>query len=198
MASPVTALFLPLVLLLDAAKAQTQNKFRMSPQRVEATLGKSVELQCEMLLNTGASGCSWLFQRRDAFASPKFLLYITNSRIKTAEGLNSELISGTKVPPDTFKLTLSRFQEENEGYYFCSVMSNSVIYFSAFVPVFLPEKPTTKPAPRPPTVAPTNVSLRPDTCRTSAGRGGNRRRVCKCPRPVVRLGGKPNSSERYV
>ncbi|KAM9211864.1 T-cell surface glycoprotein CD8 alpha chain [Dugong dugon] len=199
MASPVTALLLPLALLLQAAAsaAQRPSAFRVSPLKVKGTLGKSVELECEVLLSNFASGCSWLFQRPDAATSPTFLLYISSSRPKPSSGR----YSGSKTE-SRFKFTLHNFQVEDQGYYFCSVVSNHALYFSAVVPVFLPEKPVTTPAPRPPTPAPTNPSqpksLSPEACRPSAGGAGNRRRVCKCPRPLVRPGGKPDLSERYV
>ncbi|KAM9585269.1 T-cell surface glycoprotein CD8 alpha chain isoform 2-T2 [Trichechus inunguis] len=241
MASPATALLLQLALLLHAAAsaAQRPSTFRMSPLKVQGTLGKSVELECEVLLSNFASGCSWLFQRPDAATSPTFLLYISSSRPKPS----SDRYSGSKTE-SRFKFTLHDFQVEDQGYYFCSVVSNHALYFSAVVPVFLPEKPVTTLAPRPPTPAPTKAlqpkSLSPEVCRPSAGRpsaGGavdsrglgfscdlyiwaplaatcavlllslivtvicshrNRRRVCKCPRPLVRPGGKPDLSEKYV
>uniref|UniRef100_A0A673UQM6 T-cell surface glycoprotein CD8 alpha chain n=1 Tax=Suricata suricatta TaxID=37032 RepID=A0A673UQM6_SURSU len=201
MASRVTAQLLPLALLLQAAAAAGPRRFRMSPGKVDAKLGQSVELQCEVLLTSVTSGCTWLFQRNEPASRPIFLAYLSRSRTKLADGLDSNRISGRRIDDTRYGLTLNRFRKEDEGYYFCSVVGNSVLYFSSFVPVFLPVKPTTTPAPRPPTPAPTNasqVSLRPGTCQPAAGSTGNRRRVCKCPRPVVRSAGKPSPSERYV
>ncbi|XP_023395143.2 T-cell surface glycoprotein CD8 alpha chain isoform X1 [Loxodonta africana] len=172
MALRVTALLLPLALLLHAAEAQGSNQFRMSPKEVKATLGKPVTLQCEVLLSNAGSGCSWLFQRLDAAASPIFLLYISGTGIKRVQGQDSTRFSGAKTSSG-FQLTVNHFQEKDQGYYFCSVLSNSALFFSPFVPVLLPAKPTTTPAPRPPTPAPTNaplpVSRRPETCRPPAG-----------------------------
>ncbi|XP_004414258.1 PREDICTED: T-cell surface glycoprotein CD8 alpha chain isoform X2 [Odobenus rosmarus divergens] len=202
MACRVTALLLPLALLLHAAAAGGPRPFRMSPPMVVAQLGKKVELQCEVLLSSAAPGCSWLYQKNEPAARPVFLMYLSQIRSKLAEGLDSKQISGTKTHDTLYSLTLQRFRKEDEGYYFCSVLSNSMLYFSPFVPVFLPVKPTPTPAPRLPTRAPTNasqpVSLRPEICRPAAGSAGNRRRVCKCPRPMVRLGGKPSPSEKYI
>uniref|UniRef100_A0A8C9BZF8 T-cell surface glycoprotein CD8 alpha chain n=1 Tax=Phocoena sinus TaxID=42100 RepID=A0A8C9BZF8_PHOSS len=199
MSSPVTALLLPLALLLHAA---TSSQFRMSPVQVQARLGEKVKLHCEVLQSSMTSSCSWLYQKPGAASRPIFLMYLSSTRSKLAEGLDTNYISGTKAEGANFHLTLHRFHEDDQGYYFCSFMSNSVMYFSNFVPVFLPAKPTTTPATPPATRAPTKalqtVSPRPEVCRPSAGSAGNRRRVCKCPRPVVRQGGKPSPSEKCI
>lgn len=238
MALWVSGLPLPLALLLCAAPALGSTSFRMLPPTVELkSLGQQVTLKCEVLRSTSMQGCSWLYQKPGAPTSPIFLMYIS-SRSKLAAGLDSKRISGLKTHDDVYSLTFNDFQEKDQGYYFCSVLSNSELHFSPLVPVFLPAKPIKTPAPPRPTPAPTNasqpVSPRPETCRPAAGKADttwlhiacdtyiwaplagtcavlllcllitvicyhrNRRRVCKCPRPAVRLGGKPNPSERYV
>lgn len=235
MASRVTC-FLSLTLLLNAfAGLQGSKVFQMSPPNVVAERGENVKLICKVLLST-SQGCSWLFQKRGDVLAPTFLIYLSSTRKKSNDNLNSNQISGEKNG-DEYTLTLSKFSEENQGYYFCSVTSNSVVYFSPLVPVFLPEKPTT-PVGRLPTPVPTtgtSRSQRPEACRPGAGvsvkKSGldfdcnifiwaplagicgvlllslvitlicchrNRRRVCKCPRPLVRQGGKPGPSEKFV
>uniref|UniRef100_A0A8C6DJP1 Ig-like domain-containing protein n=1 Tax=Moschus moschiferus TaxID=68415 RepID=A0A8C6DJP1_MOSMO len=101
-------------------------------------LGEKVELQCELLQSGMASGCSWLRQIPGDDPRPTFLMYLSSQRVKLAEGLDPKHISGARVASSKFQLTLSSFRQEDQGYYFCSVLSNSILYFSNFVPVFLP------------------------------------------------------------
>ncbi|XP_047637537.1 T-cell surface glycoprotein CD8 alpha chain isoform X1 [Phacochoerus africanus] len=237
MASLVTALLLPLVLQLHPAKVLGSSLFRTSPEMVQASLGETVKLRCEVMHSNTLTSCSWLYQKPGAASKPIFLMYLSKTRNKTAEGLDTRYISGYKAN-DNFYLILHRFREEDQGYYFCSFLSNSVLYFSNFMSVFLPAKPTKTPTTPPPKRTPTKashaVSVAPEVCRPSgsavdprkldfacdvyiwaplAGTSGilllslvitvichrrNRRRVCKCPRPMVRQGGKASPSERFV
>lgn len=122
----------------DAAKVLGSLSFRMSPTQKETRLGEKVELQCELLQSGMATGCSWLRHIPGDDPRPTFLMYLSAQRVKLAEGLDPRHISGAKVSGTKFQLTLSSFLQEDQGYYFCSVVSNSILYFSNFVPVFLP------------------------------------------------------------
>uniref|UniRef100_A0A5F5Q2U6 T-cell surface glycoprotein CD8 alpha chain n=1 Tax=Equus caballus TaxID=9796 RepID=A0A5F5Q2U6_HORSE len=202
MAEPGTFLLLPLALLLHAVLALGSNAFRMTQPEGPPQPGKTLNLRCQVLLSNQAPGCSWLYQPPGPAARPVFLMYITKGRIKTAEDLDTKKFSGERIQDAVFGLTLHHFSEKDQGYYFCSVLSNSIIYFSPFVPVFLPVGKKWLDfdcdiyiwAPLAGTCAVLLLSL----IITIICNHRNRRRVCKCPRPLVRPAGKPTTSERYV
>ncbi|XP_010623949.1 T-cell surface glycoprotein CD8 alpha chain isoform X1 [Fukomys damarensis] len=177
MAPRLTAwLLLQVALLLHAAEAQGSNQFRMSPQKVVAGVGDKVTLRCEVLVRNVLPGCSWLFQPRGATRSPTFLMYQSGSQPKLASGLDEKRFMGAKSS-NTYTLTVNGFREQDEGYYFCSVVANTVLYFSPLLPVFLPAAPTTTPAPPPTTQAPSasSRSVSPETCVLSKGSKANTR-----------------------
>lgn len=120
----------------------------MTPPAVTGALGQTVELRCEVLLPMSGTGCSWLVLGPGAARSPTFLMFISKIRGKPVQGPDSSRFSGAKVGNDLYSLTLSSFRKEDEGYYFCSVLSNSIMYFSPFVPVFLPGPGAAGAAPR--------------------------------------------------
>lgn len=233
----MTRLFLPLALLLYAAVALGWSTFRVKSPQKPISLGDSVTLECEVLLSSAAPGCSWLYLPPGPATSPRFLMYLSQSRFRMVEGLDSsKWISGERTQEKVYRLTLKSLRKDDEGYYFCAALSNSIWHFSRLMPVFLPAKPTPTTKRPPPTPAPTTasqpVSLRPETCGPAAGSADktllhcvtyiwaplagtcavlllslliavicnrrNRRRVCKCPRPLVRPGGKLSPSDGYV
>ncbi|EDK98939.1 T-cell surface glycoprotein CD8 alpha chain isoform 1 precursor [Mus musculus] len=247
MASPLTR-FLSLNLLLlgesiilgsGEAKPQAP-ELRIFPKKMDAELGQKVDLVCEVL-GSVSQGCSWLFQNSSSkLPQPTFVVYMASSHNKITwdEKLNSsKLFSAMRDTNNKYVLTLNKFSKENEGYYFCSVISNSVMYFSSVVPVLQKvNSTTTKPVLRTPSpVHPTGTSQpqRPEDCRPRGSVKGtgldfacdiyiwaplagicvalllsliitlicyhrSRKRVCKCPRPLVRQEGKPRPSEKIV
>uniref|UniRef100_A0A8C3YF16 T-cell surface glycoprotein CD8 alpha chain n=1 Tax=Catagonus wagneri TaxID=51154 RepID=A0A8C3YF16_9CETA len=174
--SPKESLLGPLLVLGSSS-------FRTSPETVQASLGETVKLSCEVM-HSSTTGCSWLYQKPGAASKPIFLMYLSNIRSKTAEGLDARYISGSKAGGLNFHLTLHRFREEDQGYYFCSFLSNSVLYFSNFMSVFLPAKPTTvptmPPSKRAPTKASQTVSLPPEVCRPSGSAVDTRKMGLTC------------------
>lgn len=103
---------------------------------MDAKVGQKVELTCEVLLTT-SQGCSWLFQNSSSkLPQPIFIAYSSFSGNKLNDRLDPKLFSAKREHTQKYILTLNKFVEENQGYYFCSVTSNSVMYFSPLVPVF--------------------------------------------------------------
>lgn len=108
----------------------------MSPKKMDAEVGQKVELTCEVFRTT-SQGCSWLFQNSSSkLHQPTFIVYSSRFGHKLNDELDPELFSAKKEE-NTNKYTLIlKFVEKNQGYYFCAVTSNSVMYFSPLVPVF--------------------------------------------------------------
>ncbi|XP_051010603.1 T-cell surface glycoprotein CD8 alpha chain [Acomys russatus] len=162
--------FVLLTLLLEVTGIQEM--FQMLPTKLDAQLGQKLELTCEVRQSTTVQGCSWLFQSRSSTTpKPIFIAYTSTSRFKLGEKVDEKLFSARKSG-SKYILTLSKFSTEHEGYYFCSATSNSMMYFSPLVPVFLPGPFTTIPVRRSPTPVPpigTTRPLRPGTCRPVAG-----------------------------
>ncbi|XP_031805666.1 T-cell surface glycoprotein CD8 alpha chain [Sarcophilus harrisii] len=239
--SAVRSLLLPLALLLQPFGSQAQPGFRMSPaEKRDVRPSEQVRLQCEAL-SASNTGCSWLRQSPGAL-TPTFLLYISGgtSSVKLAEGLDATKFAGERVSPSIYRLTVKDFRAQDQGYYFCVVTRNAIMYFSPFVAVLLPVKATT-PAPKPKTTtlltttsSPIQNSANSGKCKSIASSQGkkrldfscdlyiwvpltgvcvvlllaliiaiticqrSRRRVCRCPRPLIREGGKSGPPERYV
>ncbi|XP_072493031.1 T-cell surface glycoprotein CD8 alpha chain [Notamacropus eugenii] len=235
----VRSLLLPLALLLQSVGSQAQLKFRMNPlEKRDVRPSDKVQLQCETL-SSSSTGCSWL-RLAPGKVVPTFLLFIssTSSNAKLAEDLDPKRFRGERISSSTYRLTLQNFREEDEGYYYCVVTRNSALFFSPFVPVFLPVKATTTPAPKPKTtILPATISTSTqisENCKLTAKKQGkkgldfscdlyiwvplagvcvvlflalittiticqrSRKRVCRCPRPLIRPGGKAGPSERYA
>ncbi|XP_044516365.1 T-cell surface glycoprotein CD8 alpha chain [Gracilinanus agilis] len=237
--SAVCSLLLPLALLLEPLGAQEPKTFRMDPRTLrDVQRGQELKLHCETM-STSPTGCSWLRLTPGAVV-PTFLLYLSGSiqSAKVSPDLDSDRFGGSRSL-STYTLTLKDFQEDDQGYYYCVVLRNSRLSFSPFVPVFMPVKATTAPAPKPKPTTPaaTNSSIQSaagsDKCKSSNTSekkgldfscdlyiwmpltGGcvvlflalittiiicqrSRRRVCQCPRPLIRPGGKAGPSGRCV
>ncbi|XP_074141775.1 T-cell surface glycoprotein CD8 alpha chain [Sminthopsis crassicaudata] len=239
--SAVRSLLLPLALLLQPFGSPAQPRFRMSPaEKLDVRPAEQVRLQCEAL-SASNTGCSWLRLAPGAL-TPTFLLYISSvtSSVKLADGLDAARFGGERLSYSTYRLTVRDFGAQDQGYYFCVVTRNSLMYFSPFVAVFLPVKATT-PAPKPKTTtlltttsSPIWNSANSGKCKpisSSQGKKGldfscdlyiwmpltgvcvvlllaliiaiticqrSRRRVCRCPRPLIRPGRKSGPPERFV
>lgn len=109
----------------------------MSPREEVVRVGDKVTLRCEVLIPNVPLSCSWLFQPLNASRSPTFLLYQSGSRTKLHQRLDPKRFTSARSG-NIYSLTLSGFREEDEGYYFCSVSGNMMVYFSPFIPVRLP------------------------------------------------------------
>ncbi|XP_055473213.1 T-cell surface glycoprotein CD8 alpha chain, partial [Psammomys obesus] len=137
MASRV-ACFLSLTLLLGVLPGlQGSGPIQISSKESAAQLGQKVELACEVRIST-SQGCSWIFQ--DGSSAPpklKFIAYV--SSLGQSKGIDKQDVKhfSAKKTGDKYILTVSEFSKKHEGYYFCSSISNSVMYFSRLLPVFL-------------------------------------------------------------
>ncbi|CAO2605358.1 T-cell surface glycoprotein CD8 alpha chain [Lemmus lemmus] len=193
--------FLSLTLLLDlVAELQGSDPLQISSVKMSPELGKELELKCTVQMSI-SQGCSWILQKDGSGVKPTFLLYHSTSRVKVNDLLDENQVSIYKNGNE-YTFILKKFGEENQGYYFCSVTSNSVVYFSPLLSVFLPVEKRGLDfdcnifiwAPLAGICGVLLLSL----VITLICCHRNRRRVCKCPRPLVRQAGKPSPSEKFV
>ncbi|XP_032980070.1 T-cell surface glycoprotein CD8 alpha chain isoform X3 [Rhinolophus ferrumequinum] len=188
----VTPLFLPLALLLYAAVALGLSAFRTKLPKQRISLGQTVKLECEVLLSSATQGCSWLYLPPAPDTSPRFLMYLSQSRVRMAEGLDSKWISAKPTPtpkrPPPTPAPTNASQPVSLSPKACGPAAGSAVDTTRLHCV------TYIWAPLAGTCAVLLLSL---LIAVICNRR-NRRRVCKCPRPLVRPGGKPSPSERYV
>nr|QGQ63515.1 FHVH33-CD8BBZ [synthetic construct] len=184
MALPVTALLLPLALLLHAARPEVQ-LLESGGGLVQP--GGSLRLSCAASGFTFSSyAMSWVRQ-----APGKGLEWVSSisgsgDYIYYADSVKGRFTISRDISKNTLYLQMNSLRAEDTAVYYCAkegTGANSsladyrgqgtLVTVSSFVPVFLPAKPTTTPAPRPPTPAPTiasqPLSLRPEACRPAAG-----------------------------
>ncbi|XP_032980071.1 T-cell surface glycoprotein CD8 alpha chain isoform X4 [Rhinolophus ferrumequinum] len=187
----VTPLFLPLALLLYAAVALGLSAFRTKLPKQRISLGQTVKLECEVLLSSATQGCSWLYLPPAPDTSPRFLMYLSQSRVRMAEGLDSKWISAKPTPtpkrPPPTPAPTNASQPVSLSPKACGPAAGSADTTRLHCVTYIW-------APLAGTCAVLLLSL---LIAVICNRR-NRRRVCKCPRPLVRPGGKPSPSERYV
>ncbi|NXG41805.1 CD8A protein, partial [Psilopogon haemacephalus] len=130
--------------------------------------GQQLELEC--LPHKEDSGAFWV--RQDKSGTLHFIVFISHMNKATFEGSQktSPRFQAEKVSR-SYQLQVKSFQPQDEGNYFCLVISNQVLYFSRGLPAFLPA--TTTPAAattQPGTTQQDPCPESPDTGR-AAGRG---------------------------
>ncbi|KAG6925384.1 CD8a molecule [Chelydra serpentina] len=205
MARFISLLFF-LSLSLCCCRSQSQGSkmsVRLHSGGSPLTLAAPLELEC-VISGHGLSdsGVSWMRQNRDS--APEFILFITSlGRVASTE--NGKPPARFKAKKESnYRLTVTSFQEQDQGNYYCIVNHNQRLHFSSGIPLYLPDKAPKKGmdlscdfyiwVP----LASACLLLLIALLATITVCQKTRRRRCKCKRPMNGSNGKPSMPNRYV